>query len=300
MEYGHNLVGNSLANNLTGGAGNDTLNGGAGADTLAGGVGDDIYLVSNINGNPTAVDNNGYISKLSPDGKVIDAKWIEGGKNKVKLDAPKGSAIIGNEFWVADITKVRRFDLKTGAPKGSIDIKGATFLNDLVGDGHGGAYVSDTGVKVGAKGFEPTGTDAVWHIDAKHKTSVLAKSTDLKGPNGLAVTADGVWVVPFGGNTGYLLDTKTGKQLNTIVMPKGGLDGLIALPNDEFLVSSWEGAAVYRGRAGGTFTEIFGNETSPADIGYDSKRKRVLIPQFSNNVIDVFDLPNESGNTPQR
>ena len=255
----------------------------------------DVYLVSNINGNPAAADNNGYISKLSPDGKVIEAKWIEGGKNKVSLDAPKGSAIVGSEFWVADITQVRRFDLKTGAPKGNIAIKDATFLNDLVGDGHDGAYVSDTGVKVGANGFEPTGTDAVWHIDAKHKATVVAKSTGLKRPNGLAKTADGVWVVPFGSNTGYLLDTNQknlGKQLNTIVMPKGALDGLIALPNDEFLVSSWEGSAIYRGKAGGTFTEVFGNQTSPADIGYDSKRKRILIPQFSNSVIEVFELPN--------
>jgi hypothetical protein len=38
----------------------------------------DVYLVSNINGTPSAKDNNGFISRVSPDGKVQTLKWIEG------------------------------------------------------------------------------------------------------------------------------------------------------------------------------------------------------------------------------
>src|SRR3954464_1757912 len=49
----------------------------------------DRYLVSNINGSPFDADNNGYISELSPDGKVV-RKLVQGGENKVKLNAPKG------------------------------------------------------------------------------------------------------------------------------------------------------------------------------------------------------------------
>src|ERR1039458_1298483 len=40
----------------------------------------DVYFVSNINGDPTAVDGNGFISKIGPDGKVIELKFIESGK----------------------------------------------------------------------------------------------------------------------------------------------------------------------------------------------------------------------------
>ena len=53
----------------------------------------DSYLVSNINGAPLAKDNNGFIAELSPDGKVINSKLIEGGKKKVTLHAPKGTAL---------------------------------------------------------------------------------------------------------------------------------------------------------------------------------------------------------------
>ena len=89
----------------------------------------DRYLVSNINGKPDAADNNGYISELSPDGKVVKEKFISGGVGKVKLDAPKGSGISGGVLYVSDINVVRLFDLKTGAPKQDIAVPGATFRN---------------------------------------------------------------------------------------------------------------------------------------------------------------------------
>src|SRR5688500_9540014 len=50
----------------------------------------DVYLVSNINGNLTAADGNGFISKVSPEGQVTELKWIDGSKKGTKLNAPKG------------------------------------------------------------------------------------------------------------------------------------------------------------------------------------------------------------------
>src|SRR5258706_9072200 len=79
---------------------------------------EDRYLVSNINGKPPEADNNGYISELSPDGKVVKAKFIAGGIDKVKLDAPKGTGIAGGGLYGSDINVGRKFDLKTRAPKG--------------------------------------------------------------------------------------------------------------------------------------------------------------------------------------
>jgi hypothetical protein len=55
----------------------------------------DIYLVSNINGEPLGADDNGFIAKVSPEGKITEGKWIDGAKDTVKLDAPKGMALAG-------------------------------------------------------------------------------------------------------------------------------------------------------------------------------------------------------------
>jgi hypothetical protein len=247
----------------------------------------DRYLVSNINGKPDEADNNGYISEISPDGKLLKEKFIAGGVAKVKLDAPKGTGISGGVLYVSDITVVRKFDLKTGAPKGDIPIPGATFLNDIAVAKDGRVFVSDSGIKTGASGFEPTGTDAVYVIE-KGKLKTVAKSKDLGGPNGLLAVDKGVLVVTFGGDEIYRLDEK-GVKADATKLPEGGLDG-IAQAGDTLLVSSWKGSAVYRGTLGGKFELALGELKGPADIGFDSKRKRLLVPRFLESAVEVYDL----------
>ena len=158
----------------------------------------DLYLVSNINGKPLDVDGNGFISKLSPDGKVAALKWIEGGKNKVTLNAPKGMAFVGDLLYVADLDTVRMFERKTGAPAGEVKVPGATFLNDIAVTADGRVLVSDMGMKAGGKGFEPSGTDAVYAIDKAKKLTTIAKATELGAPNGLLSVGDKTWVATFG------------------------------------------------------------------------------------------------------
>src|SRR5467141_5238421 len=82
----------------------------------------DIYFVSNINGSPTAKDNNGFISRVRPDGAVENLKFIEGGHNGVTLHAPKGMALRGDTLWLADIDAVRAFNAKTGAARDSVSM----------------------------------------------------------------------------------------------------------------------------------------------------------------------------------
>jgi hypothetical protein len=68
----------------------------------------DVYLVSNINGTPLEADDNGFISKVTPDGKITELKWIDGAKDTIKLNAPKGMAISGGVLYVADIDTLHK------------------------------------------------------------------------------------------------------------------------------------------------------------------------------------------------
>jgi sugar lactone lactonase YvrE len=247
----------------------------------------DRYLVSNINGKPGDKDNNGFISALSPDGQVTTLKWIEGGKGKVKLDAPKGMGIVKGVLYVADITVVRTFDAKSGAPKGDVAIAGSTFLNDIATGADGKVYVSDTGIKFGANGPEPTGTDAVYVIDKGH-AKAIAKGSDLGGPNGLLSTDKGVVVVTFGSGEVYRVDDK-GNKTDVSKPPTGALDGIVSL-GDSLLVTSWQGSAIYKGTLGGAFEMALPDQKSPADIGYDTKRGRVLVPHFTEDTVEAYEL----------
>lgn len=253
----------------------------------------DLYLVSNINGPAVAGDDNGFISKVTPDGKIAELKWIDGANEKVRLNAPKGMAIVNGVLYVADINTVRMFDLASGEPKGEIPVDGATFLNDLYGpvtvagdDGKDTTviYLTDTGMD---KSFKPSGTDAVYRI-ADGKVEPVIKGKELGGPNGVVADATTIWVVTY--RQQELIAITDGKKRRVVELPSGSLDGIVRLPGGDMLISSWQASAVYRGPATGPFEAIIENVESPADIGYDGKRKRVLIPLFQKDYLEIHQL----------
>jgi DNA-binding beta-propeller fold protein YncE len=249
----------------------------------------DVYYVSNINGPPTATDDNGFISVVSTRGKLLGLKAIDGASPKVTLNAPKGMALTGNFLYVADINTIRRFDRQTLEPRGEVVIPGATFLNDVAADGAGSVYCTDSGLQQGPNGLVPSGTDAVYRLSPAGKLDTLARGEELGRPNGIAVSENGdsVWVVGFG--SGELYRLANGHKTAVVKLPKGNLDGLVLLHGDA-IVSSWDGQALYRGHLGGSFEEILGHVEAPADIGLDGWRYRLLIPLFNKNEVWIVSL----------
>ncbi len=245
----------------------------------------DVYLVSNINGGPLEKDDNGFISRVSPTGEVLELRWIDGASEDVTLSAPKGLAIKGDTLFVADIDAVRAFHRETGEPLGARAVQGATFLNDVAVGPDGTLYATDSGLTAGEEGFAPSGTDAVYRFGPGGATAV-ATGTELSGPNGIVVDGEGAIVVPFGSNEVYRLDP-AGNRVPVATLPAGSLDGVVRMADGTLLVSSWEGQAVYHVDAGGTARMVVESVEAPADIGYDSRRGRVLIPLFTRNQVTV-------------
>jgi hypothetical protein len=110
----------------------------------------------------------------------------------------------------------------------------------------------------------------------------------LNRPNGLAVAGGKVWAVTFGSNELYAIDN--GKMTNVTKLPKGSLDGLVVLPDGSLLISSWDAKAVYRGKPGESFQPAVDNVDSPADLGYDTKRSRLLIPHFTESRVTIHQV----------
>jgi hypothetical protein len=96
-------------------------------------------------------------------------------------------------------------------------------------------------------------------------------------------------VVTFGSGELYPLDAK-GKKGEPRKLPKGSLDGIVPIGDGEVLVSSWEAKAIYRGKPDGEMHPVVENVAAPADIGYDTKRSRVLVPLFENHEVRAYDV----------
>ncbi|MGE0145300.1 MAG: SMP-30/gluconolactonase/LRE family protein [Planctomycetota bacterium] len=256
-------------------------------DTVA-----DLYYVSNIDGDPFEKDDNGFISKVSPDGRVLSLRWIDGASEDVSLDAPKGLAIIGDEIWVADIDKLRSFDRATGAPKQSIPIPGANFLNDVCAGPDGSILVSDSGF---SPGFTASGADAIWSVtpkaDGEPAIATIARGVDLANPNGILRGVRGDLFCVDWTRGEFVLVTESGRREAPVKLPAAQLDGLVRLDDGRWLVSSWAGRCVYSVTTKGEVAELFSELDQPADIGIDNRRKLLLVPLFGSNALVILPIP---------
>jgi hypothetical protein len=241
----------------------------------------DVYFVSNFGtGDPTAKDNNGFISRMTPDGVVERLQFVAGGSGGATLHSPRGMTIVGDTLWVVDADAVRGFNRRTGAPLATADFSAfkLDFLNDIAA-GPDALYVTDTG------------TDHIYRIAGKRVTVALHDSA-LGDPNG--ITWDGgarrFIVVPYGDSV-IKAWTAGSKTLNVIGSDGATkFDGVEILSGDRVLVSSQSDSSLHL-FTGGTGRPIIRTGGAPADIAVDTKRNRVAVPFVDRNLVEIWQLP---------
>lgn len=252
---------------------------------------DDVYLISNINGGPHELDDNGYILRMSPDGTVLAERWIDGRRPDVTLHAPRGMAIHGNTLYVVDADAVRLFDRSSGRALSSWPIPDPKFPNDLRVADDGSVYVTDTGIHLDGRGPTPAGTPTIWKFSPAGVPTPFAQGDELAGPNGIVLTPEGPIVAAFSGVEVYRW--KDGAKQVIAKLPDSQLDGLVQLPDGALLVTSWTGRCIYRIEPDGSF-EIAFRDTSlvgPASIAYDRSRGRLIIPLVLSNQVRIEPYP---------
>lgn len=235
------------------------------------------WYISNIGGDPSAKDGDGFISRVAADGTIEALSWATG------LDAPKGSGISGGRLYVADIDQVRVINLADGDIVNSIPIPGAAFLNDIAVDPDGVVHVSDTG------------TNTIHRLTGGMNSEVVFTSADLHGPNGLAFAGDRLTIASFGDGMGdgavFRVMGMMPVQIGTLT---GSLDGLVARM-DDFLVTDFDGQ-LYRVPADGGAHELlrdFKAEDgfqSTADIGLARTLGVVAVPDLLGDKVGFYSL----------
>jgi len=236
------------------------------------------YFISNINGGgPGGKDDDGFITKLDKDGKVINLAFVDGKNKDITLNAPKGLDIIGNVIYVSDIDFVRGFDKETGKLLHDLDFKAfnPSSLNDLTHDSQGNLYVSDW---IG---------NFIFKIETRnnHKVSVIAKGNTLGGPNGLNIHPKTNKLINVTWETGKVQEIDSSGSIKILVEDKRfkTLDGIDFDNNGNMFVSSFTGGEVYKITPDLKVDVFLKGLTSPADINIDKKNNLLLIPSFEGN-----------------
>lgn len=230
----------------------------------------DVLYVANINGAPDGKDGNGFISKLSLDGKVVQAEWVKG------MNAPKGMGIANGKLFVTDIDRVHEIDIASGKITKSYPVAGAKFLNDITTDGAGKVYVSDSGG--GTVSVIENGKLSKW-------------IENLQGPNGLFAESGEILTVLWDGKTLNTIDPAT-KQLTVKTDSIENGDGIEAIGNGEYLVSSWNGM-VHHIAADWKKTLVLdtrADSVNAADIEYIQEKNLLLIPTFFKNKVVAYEV----------
>ncbi len=253
---------------------------------------EDVYLVANTNGEPTQETANGFISRLSPDGEVLDLEWIELSATARPLNAPRGMAIRGDTLFVADIDCIRMFDRTTAEDLGLTCLDGVTFIADIDVGEEGSLFVTDAGLRWEDGAMQPTGTDAVYRVvlEEGRRGSTLAQGDDLGNPTGIAVGARGIFVTAPG--TGELFALSPDGARTDILPPSDReLTALTFLADGSFVFSSVSGESLTMVDAGGQIMELAAGVPDAQGLGYDVARHRLLVAIPSEDRLLFMDLP---------
>jgi len=247
-------------------------------------------FVSNINGGVTDKDGNGYISRLTPEGRVVSAKWVTG------LNGPKGLRSAGGTLWAADIDEVVGIEIASGRITSRVKIDGATFLNDLATAPDGTVYVSDSmGPRI--------------YVVKDGKASIFVEGEDaIETPNGVLVDGNrvivgslglGVFGPPGGRGRGagapaggrlFAFDRTT--KVRTVITPQpiGGIDGIEPDGSGGYLVTDVFGSRLLQVSASGTARTLLAFPGAGADFGYIAGRRIAIVPFLNANSVSAYDL----------
>ena len=239
------------------------------------------YYISNINGEADARDNNGFITKLSDDGRITAFKFV---------------------LYVTDLDTLRAFDKTTSKPLATLALPrpaaggAAQSLTDVASDGQGHLYLADQG------------SNAIYRVDLGPTLtlSLYVSGAHLAGPSGVAVHPKTGHVVVVSYDSGKIFD----------ITPEGALTELASngfftarfqnLSGVDFdrwgsmYVSDGTKGKIWRMLPNGKFQVIAEYLPGPSDVGIDRVNHLILVPYQDSNAAEVNGLESPTASSGDR
>jgi hypothetical protein len=251
-------------------------------------AGSNSVFVSSINGQILDKDGNGYISRLSPDGKMVAAKWVTG------LNAPKGIRSIGGTLWVTDIDEVVSIDIATAKITARVNVEGAQFLNDLATAQDGTVYASDSNLA------------RIYAVKDGQSAVFVEGADQVDIPNGLLVDGTRLVLGTIGtggarGGSGrgagpppsghlYAFDLKTKQRTQLTKDAVGGIDGIEPDGSGGLLITDVIGARLLHVARSGQTRVLAKFSGGGADFGYIGSTRIAIVPFLNANTVSAYDL----------
>jgi sugar lactone lactonase YvrE len=243
--------------------------------------GEGVLYVSNVNGEANAADGNGYISRLSLDGEILDKEWVSG------LNAPKGLALHDGNLYVSDIDELVVIDAASGKITASHDAPGATFLNDVSAHPDGRVFVTDMM------------QNQIWQLEGD-QFELWLEDASLGNPNGVLAEQDRLLVATWGKPKedfstdvpGHLkaVDYETKEITSLGGEPVGNLDGLEPDGAGGYLATDWFSGALYRLSPDGKAELIMDLGQGSADHEFVESQNLAVIPMMLDGTVTAYEV----------
>ena len=241
--------------------------------------------VSNVNGSAMDKDGNGTISRVSLEGKIIDANWVTG------LNAPKGLAIHADKLYVADIDTLVEIDIPSASITRRYVVTDAKFLNDVTAAKDGSIYVSDMML------------DRI-HRLKNEQFEIWLETPALEFPNGLLAEGDQLIVGAWGVMTeGF--NTDTPGHLKTVSLKDktirsmgdgssiGNLDGVEEDAHGGYYVTDWMAGKLLHVDTSGKAEVLLSLSQGSADHEFIEGKGMILIPMMKDNKLLAYKVSND-------
>lgn len=230
----------------------------------------DIVYVSNINGEPTAEDGNGFISKLGLNGEIVVLEWING------LNAPKGMGLYKGKRFVTDIDRVVEIDIEMGKIMGEYTTPKAQFLNDISVHSSGIVFVSDNMANI------------IFRLK-DGKLIPWLESPEVNMPNGLWAEEEHLLI---GINNSVLrVDFRT-KNVICFIQETGFIDGLVSSDKGRYFMSNPTGFVymVQPEKERIKIVDTTAEKVISADIDFILGMRMPLVPTFIDNWVMGYEV----------
>jgi hypothetical protein len=253
------------------------------------------YFISNINGEPDAHDNNGFITKLDSEGKVTNLKFIQGGVAEVLLHAPKGMALVGAMLYVADLDQLKGFDKTTGKLVTTVSFPSLpqtqVSLTDVAASPTGLLYASDQTA------------NSIYRINPSdnYRADLLIHDNRLAGPAGIAIHPKTNHLIAVSWDKGKILEITPDGQLSELESNgffTSRFQNLSGVDFDQWgnmYVSDFTKGKIWRMTRDHRFQVIAEYLPAPADIGIDRTNNLILVPYHFVHAAEMNGLETPSG-----